>query len=80
MATFYSNAEYYEMLRCYILSGDSLNSALMYRTESLPRLQRRGINSRVLTRQTILAANQRLLDYGQFTTTAHTTSHGGHNE
>lgn len=76
--TTYSNAEYYEMVRCYLLSGESLNGAQrMYRTESLPRLLRRGINSRVPNRQTILAANQRLLDYGQFTTPAHATGRGG---
>lgn len=81
MATLYSNAEYYEMVRCYLLSGESLNGAQrMYLTESLPRLQRRGINSQVPNRQTILAANQRLLDYGQFTAPAHATSRGGHNE
>lgn len=74
----YSNREYYEMVRCYILSAESLRGAQrLYESDSLPRLQRQGINSRVPNLRTILAANQRLLDFGQFTTPGHATSRGG---
>lgn len=73
MAYQYSSYEYYEMVRCYLLSGESLRGAQrLYRAESVSRLQRRGIqHPRVPNRQTILGANQRLLDHGQFTTPTH---------
>lgn len=72
----FSNREYYEMVRSYILSGESLPQARrLYELESIPRLQRLGINAVVPHRETILAANQRLLDYGQFTIPHH--AHGG---
>lgn len=79
--TRYSPREYYEMVRCYIQSGENLVRArMLYESESVPRLQRQGINPRVPSRETILAANQRLLDYGQFTVPASASGRGRHNE
>lgn len=81
MAHQYSHAERYEMVRCYITSGESLRGAQrLYRSDSLPRLQRRGIASIVPSRRIILAANQNLLDFGQFTTPTHAMGSGGHNQ
>lgn len=73
----YSHREFYEMVRCYISSGENLSEARrLYESESLPRLRAQGLpNPMVPHRQTILAANQRLLDYGQFTIPTH--AHGG---
>ncbi|CAG9782782.1 unnamed protein product [Diatraea saccharalis] len=74
----YSNREYYEMVRCYILSGESLNAARrLYEAESIPALQNQGlINPAVPSRETFLAVNQRLLDYGQFTSPTHARGGG----
>lgn len=70
------------MVRCYHLSGESLLGAQnLYRSDSLPRLQRQGIISITPTRRTILATVQNLLDFGQFTTPAHARGSGaGHNQ
>ncbi|KAF9796038.1 hypothetical protein SFRURICE_006817 [Spodoptera frugiperda] len=79
----YTNREYYEMVRVYLLSNESLLAARrLYERESIPRMRAQGIlNPTVPTRRTILAANQRLLDHGQFTTPNHAlvwqTSIGG---
>lgn len=74
----YSNREYYEMVRCYLLSGESLNGAQrLYEAESLPRLRNQGVvNPSIPNRATILAANQRLLDHGQFTSPSHAQGRG----
>lgn len=64
----YSYREYYEMVRCYILSDKSLNDAQkMYEEEILPRLIKQGYKSaQVPHQQTIYVAHQNLLDHGQF--------------
>ncbi|CAK1599637.1 unnamed protein product [Parnassius mnemosyne] len=74
----YSNPEYYEMVRCYILSKSIRGAQRLYESESLPRLQRQGINARIPNRNTILTVNQRLLEYGQFTTPSHASARGCH--
>lgn len=71
----FSHREYYEMVRAYIESGWNLCKAQkLYEEESVPRLRVQGLNPKVPTQSTIFKANQRLLDYGQFTTPTH--SHG----
>lgn len=74
----YSHREYYEMVRCYILSGESLREAQrLYASESIPRLRNQGlVNPSIPNRETILAANQRLLDHGQFTVPSHAQGRG----
>lgn len=66
------------MVRVYILSDENLYEARrLYEAESIPRLRAQGIiNATVPHRRTILAANQRLLDYGQFTTPVHAQGGG----
>jgi hypothetical protein len=73
----FSHREFYEMVRVYILSGENLNEARrMYEAESVPRLIAQSLPYPVVPNQrTILRANQRLLDHGQFTTPSH--AHGG---
>lgn len=74
----FSHREYYEMVRCYILSGENVSGAQrLYQEESLPRLRNSGLlNARIPNRQTILAVNQRLLDHGQFTLPSHSDGRG----
>lgn len=74
----YTNREYYEMVRVYLLSNESFLAARrLYERESIPRMRAQGIlNPTVPTRRTILAANQRLLDHGQFTTPNHAQGFG----
>lgn len=62
----------------YIESGESLYEARrLYETESVPRLRAQGlVNITIPHRNTILAANQQLLDYGQFTTPTHAYGSG----
>lgn len=74
----YTNSEYYEMVRVYLLSNESFLAARrLYERESIPRMRAQGIlNPTVPTRRTILAANQRLLDHGQFTTPNHAQGFG----
>ena len=54
--TMYSYREYYEMVRSYILSGESLNGAQRLYRQIIPRLRNQGIiNPSVPNRETILA-------------------------
>lgn len=78
MSAMYSNREYYEMVRVYIQSGENLYEARrLYEQESIPRLRAQGyVNLTIPHRNTILAANQRLLDYGGFTLPTHAQGGG----
>lgn len=78
MPSEFTNREYYEMVRVYLLSNESLQAArMMYAAESVPRLRAHGIqNPSVPNERTILAANQRLLDHGQFRTPSHAQGSG----
>ncbi|KAF9807074.1 hypothetical protein SFRURICE_011218 [Spodoptera frugiperda] len=66
------------MVRVYLRSNESLLAARsLYERGSIPRMRAQGIrNPTVPTRRTILAANQRLLDHGQFTTPNHAQGSG----
>lgn len=74
----FSHHEYYEMARCYVLSGEILEQARrLYEAERLPRLRNLGlVNAVIPSTRTFLAANQRLSDHGQFKTPAHAQGRG----
>ncbi|XP_069364598.1 uncharacterized protein [Maniola hyperantus] len=74
----YTNEEYYEMVRVYLCNKTISAARTMYENESVRRLRAQGFKNPTVPRgATILAANQRLRDYGQFSTPSHASGKGG---
>ncbi|XP_069364599.1 uncharacterized protein [Maniola hyperantus] len=73
----FSNQEYYEMVRVYVSNKSVRAAQRMYESESVPRLRAQGFKDpKIPNLRTIMAANQRLLDFGQFTTPTHASGTG----
>lgn len=75
----YSNREYYDMVRFYILSGNNLSEArrLYDDPQHMSSLRAFGIvDPQVPRPETILATVQRLLDHGQFRAPVHAQGAG----
>lgn len=65
----YSNEEYWEMVRVYARSNDSVRGAINLYREMFP-------NRRVPSYYVMLSVNQRLREFGQFTVPAHAQGRG----
>uniref|UniRef100_A0A2A4K448 DUF4817 domain-containing protein n=1 Tax=Heliothis virescens TaxID=7102 RepID=A0A2A4K448_HELVI len=74
----FTNLEYYEMIRAYILCDGNVDAARrLYETDCVHRVRARGTPEPIIpSGRTIQRTHQRLIDYGQFMTPNHAKASG----